>query len=90
MNEWDMEGLLGHPPDLFGESKREHRLIQLGKLSKGNIIPADRYTQWIVTKATEKRVTISILGNCSRTLTYCWDGKGYTRQGQYLYKDGIR
>ena len=62
----------------------------LNELHKGDLIPAGFGDQWIVTKATEKRVTIGFLGNVRRTFTYSWDGTGYKRQGQYLYKDGIR
>ena len=65
-------------------------MIQLNELNKGNTIPSSNCNKWIVTKATPKTITIGMMGNVTRTFAFRWDGTGFTRQGQYLYKDGIR
>lgn len=70
--------------------------LQQGKVKRGMKIPGGMGTSpWVVVKASPKTVTIAKTGGhdtgpkLKGKLTYRWDGKGYKRQGEYLFKDGI-
>ena len=45
----------------------------------------------IITKVTISTVTITVGGGATKAKGYrfTWDGKGYKRQGQYIYKNRI-
>ncbi|MHA2066785.1 MAG: hypothetical protein ACXABY_20640 [Candidatus Thorarchaeota archaeon] len=52
---------------------------------------------WVISKATPKTASIAMRTSVDmgpkyrgKALQYRWDGRGYVRQGGYLWNDGVR
>lgn len=53
----------------------------------GRVCTIEGKGQWLIVNATSKRATVRLFDAqnvIARNFTYCWDGQGYKRQGEYL------
>lgn len=75
----------------------QERAAELREMGS-ELVPKDvhvgqKFGDWKVTKVTGTRMTVMMdasmdLGYKVKPLTFTWDGKGYKRQGAYMYMDG--
>lgn len=102
LQESEVDGLLEFVVPSPEDMHRKHGMQLPAGMAKGELVGKGQAHRgmrlgdgWVVISASPSRVTVKLSGmkdmgyKTGKSLTYVWDGVGYTRQGDYIHADGI-